>query len=88
MKMLRSLAVVAAATTVLAMGACHSSQKATAAAAPGVLNSKCPFSGETVDNNITTDYQGGKVAFCCNGCKGKWDKASDQAKADMLKKAH
>ena len=51
------------------------------------MNSKCPFSGEAVDANVTTDYQGGKVGFCCNGCKGKWEKAGDDAKAAMLKKA-
>ncbi|MFO0832190.1 MAG: hypothetical protein U0637_10130 [Phycisphaerales bacterium] len=85
MKMLRSLAIAAAAATVLSLGACHSTQKS--AAAPGVMNSKCPFSGEAVDGNITCDYQGGKVAFCCAGCKGKWEKASDQARADMMKKA-
>lgn len=87
MKLFRSLAILAATTTVLTLGACQSAEK-THAAAPGVLNSTCPFSGEAVDNNITTDYQGGKVAFCCNGCKGKWEKANDQAKAEMMKKAH
>jgi hypothetical protein len=85
MKMLRSLAVLAAATTVLGLGACQSAHKDTGAAA-GVLNSKCPFSGEPVDTSVTTAYQGGKVAFCCAGCKGKWDKASAEAKADMLNK--
>ena len=86
MKMLRSLVVVSAAATMLALGACHGGQK-DAGASAGLMNSKCPFSGEAVDANVTTDYQGGKVGFCCNGCKGEWEKAGDDAKAAMLKKA-
>lgn len=40
--------------------------------APAVFNDKCPLSGKAVDASKTSEY---KVEFCCNNCKGKFDKA-------------
>ncbi len=85
MKLARLLVPVAA-LSLIALAGCHNTQKDTSASA-GMLNSKCPMTGEPVDTAATTDYQGGKVAFCCNGCKGKWEKKTDQEKAALLNKA-
>jgi hypothetical protein len=80
---MKKLALVAMSAAMFAVVGCESTQKT---AAPGMLNSKCPFSGEAVDQNVTTSYGGGTVGFCCAGCKGKFESANDKAKADMLAK--
>jgi len=36
-----------------------------------LFNDKCPLSGQAVDATKTSDY---KVEFCCNNCKGKFEK--------------
>jgi len=36
-----------------------------------LFNDKCPISGRAVDEAKTSDY---KVEFCCNNCKGKFEK--------------
>ncbi len=45
----------------------------------------CPIMGSsidrnTVDANLTRDYKGRKVAFCCGGCPSEWDKLDDSQK--------
>jgi YHS domain-containing protein len=37
----------------------------------------CPLSGKPCNPEKTTEVAGVKVAFCCDGCKGKAEKASD-----------
>ena len=34
-----------------------------------------------------SDFNGQKIGFCCAGCKGKFDKATDADKAKMAAKA-
>lgn len=47
------------------------------------INAKCPFSGKDVAAGSNVDV---KVEFCCNNCKGKFDK--DPAKfLDKVAKA-
>lgn len=46
------------------------------AADTALANCKCPVSGKAVDATKTSDYNGGKVYFCCDGCKAKFDKDS------------
>jgi YHS domain-containing protein len=46
------------------------------AAESPLANLKCPVSGKAVDATKFSDYNGGKVYFCCDGCKGKFDKDS------------
>lgn len=55
--------------------------------APAVMadNATCPVSGEKVGEMgppVTIDYQGKKVAFCCDSCVAKFQKdpAKYQAK--------
>lgn len=38
---------------------------------PVPVNDKCPLSGKAIDAAATSDV---KVSFCCNNCKGKFDK--------------
>ncbi|MFG0261086.1 MAG: hypothetical protein ACF788_01675 [Novipirellula sp. JB048] len=44
----------------------------------------CPFSGKKVNPETVTDVDGIKVAFCCNGCKGKVAKAEGDAKVKLV----
>lgn len=45
----------------------------------------CPFSGGDLDPAISTKVAGMKVGFCCQGCKGKVEKAKDdKAKLALL----
>lgn len=86
---MKQLSTVLVAAALLALGACQSAQKTDSAAkaSPGVMNTKCPMAGEAVNPNVTADYKGGKVAFCCKGCMGKWNAKSDAEKAALLEKA-
>ena len=91
-----SLAVSVLAAAALCLGACTKETKTdskpmpTKTAAPaktgnmGVMNSKCPISGEEIDPQVTADYNGGKVGFCCSNCKGKFNNLSDADKAAKL----
>lgn len=33
---------------------------------------KCPVMGGAIDKNVHLDYQGQRVYFCCDSCKGKF----------------
>lgn len=47
------------------------------------INDKCPISGRDVNPEKTSEV---KVGFCCNNCKGKFDKAlkTDAAAATKI----
>jgi hypothetical protein len=53
---------------------------------PQFANSlSCPMMGSPIDINmvdegLTRDYAGRKVAFCCAGCPSAWDQLSDPQK--------
>lgn len=47
-----------------------------------VFNDACPVSGKDVNASKTSDY---KVEFCCNRCKGKFDKAPEKGLAKAAK---
>lgn len=52
------------------------------------VNSKCPMApSKAVNPAVTTDWNGKTVAFCCKGCKGKFEKLSDEEKAKKLEAA-
>jgi YHS domain-containing protein len=36
------------------------------------VNARCPVSGKPVDLQISVDYQGALIAFCCEDCKAKF----------------
>lgn len=39
---------------------------------------KCPVSGARVNMEKFSEFNGGKVYFCCGNCKAKFDKSSDK----------
>ncbi|MFA5866104.1 MAG: hypothetical protein WC975_15640 [Phycisphaerae bacterium] len=56
------------------------------------VNARCPIMGNpinpaTVTENLTREYKGQRVAFCCAMCPGKWDKLTDAQKDAKLKEA-
>ena len=48
------------------------------------VNTNCPFTGEHADQAILADYQGSKIAFCCKGCLGRFNRMSDAEKSKIL----
>ncbi|HEV3137880.1 MAG TPA: hypothetical protein VGZ26_08240 [Pirellulales bacterium] len=42
---------------------------------------KCPVSGKAVDATKTVDFNGGKVAFCCENCPKAFTANTDKFKA-------
>jgi YHS domain-containing protein len=44
----------------------------------------CPFSGGELNKDATVEFKGAKIAFCCNNCKGKAEKMSDEDKLEKL----
>jgi len=38
------------------------------------INKKCPVSGKDVNKEKTSEYEGQLIGFCCDDCKGKFDK--------------
>lgn len=76
-----------------ALAGCQSTSKTAAAdaktakpAAMGVMNTKCPFSGNPVAEGATADFAGQKVGFCCKGCAGKFTAKTDAEKKELVAK--
>ena len=44
----------------------------------------CPLTGKKTKAETAVKIDGVEVAFCCNGCKGKVEKASDKEKLDIV----
>ena len=45
----------------------------------------CPFSAKPADTSKSTEVAGVKVAFCCDGCKGKVESTEgDEAKMKLV----
>ncbi len=56
------------------------------------VNDRCPIMGSTIEADkvpasLVRDYKGKRVAFCCGGCPGQWDKLSDAQKDEELRAA-
>jgi hypothetical protein len=54
-----------------------------------LVNSRCPIMGsainpDSVAANLTRDYKGQKIGFCCAGCPSAWDKLTDAEKQAKL----
>ena len=45
---------------------------------------KCPIKGKKLNLKTAIDVAGTKVAFCCNGCKGKVSKATGAAQLELV----
>lgn len=44
----------------------------------------CPFSGGKVNPETVVELGGVKFGFCCNNCKGKFEKTADEEKAALV----
>lgn len=75
-------------TVTLLLGACACEKTASATSA-GMINTKCPISGEDLDGKgPTVDYHGKTIGFCCNNCVKKFnamDDATKEAKVSGVK---
>jgi YHS domain-containing protein len=45
---------------------------------------KCPLTGEDIDNSTQITFGGAKVAFCCDSCKGKAEKATGDEQVNLI----
>lgn len=45
---------------------------------------KCPLAGQPVKADKTVEVAGVKVAFCCDGCKGKVEKAKGDEQTALV----
>ena len=57
----------------------------------GIVNIACPIMNNKIDPknvpaNLTREWEGQKIGFCCGGCPEKWDKLSDKDKEEKLSK--
>jgi hypothetical protein len=55
----------------------------------GVVNARCPVKGNKINPanvpaELTREFKGQKVGFCCAGCPEKWDKMTDAEKEKAL----
>jgi hypothetical protein len=56
----------------------------------GVVNVRCPIMGTKIDpadvpEELTRQWKGKTVGFCCPGCPAKWDELTDEQKKEKLK---
>lgn len=85
--------VAAASLVVVAFSSigCDKKTEPAPTASSEYVNSICPMMGSTIDpakvtESLTRDYDGGKVAFCCDMCPDKWDALTAEEKVAKLKK--
>ena len=57
--------------------------EAPAAPAGKPANEKCPFSDKPVNPAQTSTFKGVVVAFCCEKCKARFDKAPEAEAAKI-----
>ena len=48
------------------------------------FNTECPYSGNASKADVVAEFRGMKVDFCCNGCKARFEKADDTARAALV----
>src|SRR5437763_1533953 len=84
------LVLACAVGALTAPGCAHNkdSKGTMAAASTKPINTMCVMNpDDQVDPDVTSDYKGQKVGFCCSKCKAKFDKMSDADKDAKLKTA-
>ena len=70
---------------VLTLAACASQDAKGSGMEVSTVNATCPMmSDHDVDPDVTVDYKGHKVGFCCTKCVGKWNEWSDEKKAGYI----
>ena len=95
----KAIKAVEAGNKETALAELHKAQKMLAAINAGIAkhvkpkfaNISCPIMGSPINpdkvaENLIRDYKGQKVAFCCGGCPGQWDKLTDAEKDAKLGK--
>ncbi len=81
--------LVLAVCSLAILGGCKKEPAPTEGNVVTYANTKCPIMGSVIDpakvtDDLVTDFDGEKVAFCCAGCPDKWDALSDEEKATKL----
>ena len=79
-KLLSALVVVSA----LCLTGCQNTKESMDMDSMAAMNTSCPVSGEPIDAEVTRDFDGQTVSFCCNKCGNKFEKMSMDEKKDML----
>ena len=51
-------------------------------------NAKCPIMGGKPKSELTAQYNGGTIGFCCEGCPEKWALLSEQEQAEKFVSAN
>ena len=51
-------------------------------------NAKCPIMGGKPKSELTAEYNGGTIGFCCEGCPEKWAALSEQEQAEKFVSAN
>ncbi|MFT3685824.1 MAG: hypothetical protein QM783_13025 [Phycisphaerales bacterium] len=91
MKNVRTALSLVALIAMAGLAACANNDTQTAAADTKMeakaTNKTCPYTGGAAKADITSTCDGKTVAFCCAGCKGKFDKADHAKQVEMLAKA-
>ncbi len=89
---LTTLILTAGVAALVGMTGCGDEQAPTddgQAAAAEFVNARCPIMGnpinpENVTDDLTREFRGQKVAFCCAACPSQWDELSGEEKAEKL----
>lgn len=76
----------------LALPGCLGKKQPKPAGVKLVGNATCPVSGKPVGGsasspNFHADFRGYRIGFMCPNCKGKFDRAGDAKKLELLNKA-
>ncbi|WP_164104497.1 hypothetical protein [Candidatus Laterigemmans baculatus] len=50
-------------------------------------NKSCPIMGGDLDTELTRQWNGKTVGFCCDGCPEDWDALSEEEKAEKFAEA-
>lgn len=89
--MRKTLSLCLLSTLVLATGCSDAATDASATTGITVVNKVCPIMGsdvkpEELTPELTRDFNGKKVGFCCPPCLEEWDEMSDAEKTAKLEK--
>ena len=82
--------LVLVACSLAILGGCKKEEPTTAGVGVKTYaNAKCPIMGSVIDPekvtaDLTKEFKGENVAFCCAGCPAQWDKLTDAEKTAKL----
>ncbi len=89
--MRKTLTLCVLSTLGLAAGCSDATTDAVATSGITVVNKVCPIMGsevkpEELTPELTRDFNGKKVGFCCPPCLEEWDEMTDAEKTAKLEK--